>query len=142
MKKFLFLLIAIAFLTAACGSDQTEDKPTTDTATTPTESSSEENAAISLISPQDGALPMGDAEIVVEAIDPESKQPIPLEDLQVNLSMAMDEMEPMTTMTKIEPGAQPGHYKIMTNLGMAGMWTMEVESGDRAEKATFNLDVK
>ena len=87
---------------------------------------------------------MGDAELVLQVIDPATNEPVAVDDLQVDLSMPMDGMEPMTTMAIVEPGEETGQYKVMTNLGMEGMWMMEVTSADAAMpgEATFNLDVK
>lgn len=149
MKKLLLLVITISFLTTACnGGNQAESEPATDAATAPTaettESSAQSEVAIALVSPEDGSVPMGDAELVVEVIDPTTNEPVAVENLQVNLSMAMDGMEPMTTMTKVEPGTQPGRYKVMTNLGMEGTWMMEVKSADpmMPGQETFNIEVK
>lgn len=146
MKKVLFLLVPVVFLTAACGGGNQADSAAVDTAapTVETAAPSEGGVAITLVSPEDASVPMGDAELVLQVVDPATNDPVAVEDLQVDLSMAMDGMEPMTTMTMVEPGEQPGEYKVMTNLGMEGMWMMEVESADPAMPgvAIFNLDVK
>lgn len=149
MKKRVFILLAVGLLAAACGSpDQAEGEALPDTATAPATdtagSSAGENVDIALVSPEDGTVPMGDAELVVEVIDPATSEPVAVDDLQVDLSMAMDGMEPMTTMAVVEPGEQPGQYKVMTNMGMAGMWTMDVASTDPTMpgEATFDIEVK
>ncbi|WP_346293203.1 FixH family protein [Sphaerothrix gracilis] len=149
MKKVLFLILPLVFLTAACGSaNQAEPEATADTteapATETTEAPAAEGVAIALVSPEDGSVPMGDAELVLQVADSATNEPVEVEDLQVDLSMGMDGMEPMTTMAVVEPGEEPGQYKVMTNLGMQGMWMMEVTSADAAMpgEATFELDVK
>ena len=149
MKKLLLLLVAVGLLSAACsGSNQAENEsatvPETDPTTEVGEPSSEGGVAIAFVSPDPNAVPMGDAEIILEVTDSSTNEPVAIEDLQINLSMEMDGMEPMTTMTQIELDDQPGRYRVMTNLGMAGMWTMEVASADPAMpgEATFNIDVK
>lgn len=149
MKKVLFLILPLVFLTAACGSaNQAEPEVTADTTEAPTAETTEapaadEGVAIALVSPEDGSVPMGDAELVLQVVDPATNEPVEVEDLQVDLSMEMDGMEPMTTMAIVEPGEEPGQYKVMTNMGMEGMWMMEV-TADAAMpgEATFNLDVK
>ncbi|MEO0490469.1 MAG: FixH family protein [Cyanobacteria bacterium J06659_2] len=149
MKKILFLILPLVFLTAACGSaNQAEPEATADTTEAPTTETTEtpaaEGVAIALVSPENGSVPMGDAELVLQVVDPATNEPVEVEDLQVDLSMEMDGMDPMTTMAIVEPGEEPGQYKVMTNMGMEGMWMMEVTSADAAMpgEATFNLDVK
>ncbi|MBE9135700.1 FixH family protein [Nodosilinea sp. LEGE 07088] len=147
MKKLFFLLIPVVFFTAACGgSNQAESEPAADMApmTESAATPADEGVAISLVSPEDAALPMGDAELVLQVMDPATGDPVAVENLQVDLSMSMDGMEPMTTMALVEPGEETGQYKVMTNLGMQGMWMMEVTSADPAMQgeATFNLEVK
>ncbi|MEB3355286.1 MAG: FixH family protein [Synechococcales bacterium] len=153
MKKLLFLLVTVSLLTAACsGGNQAESEPATDAATAPatemptetTESAAEGGVAIALLSPEDGSAPMGDAELVLQVVDPATNEPVEVADLQVDLSMSMDGMAPMTTMAIVEPGEGPGQYVVKTNLGMEGTWTMEVKSTDATMpgEATFDLKVK
>ena len=137
MKKILFWVLPLVLLTAACGNANQAETDTTDTAETaaaetaaPTAET--EGVAIALVSPEDGSVPMGDAELVLQVIDPATNEPVEVEDLQVDLSMPMDGMEPMTTMAVVESEAEAGQYKVMTNLGMEGMWIMEVKSADAA----------
>lgn len=149
MKKVLFLLVPMIFLTVACGgSNQADSDPAADTAADPatetTDIPASEGVDIALVSPENASLPMGDAELLLQVVDPTTGEPIAVEDLQVDLSMKMDGMEPMSTMSVVEPGDEPGQYKVMTNLGMAGMWTMEVQSADSVMpgEATFELEVQ
>jgi hypothetical protein len=149
MRKILFLMLPLVFLTAACGNANQAETDTPDTAETPAAETTaptaeSEGVAIALVSPEDASVPMGDAELVLQVVDPATNEPVEVENLQVDLSMEMDGMEPMTTMAIVEPGEETGQYKVMTNLGMEGMWMMEVTSADAAipGKATFNLDVK
>ena len=155
MKKILLALFAtVGLLSAACTGDtpassdvssETAPEATTEqvpeaTANSPTEG----GIAISLISPNPDAIPMGDAELVVEVTDAATNEPVTVETLNIDLSMAMGDMEPMTTMAIVEPGTEPGQYTVKTNMGMAGMWMMKVESADAAMPgtATFDLEVK
>ncbi|MEQ9359789.1 FixH family protein [Coleofasciculus chthonoplastes] len=149
MKKLLLLVLTISVLTTACSSaNQVESEVETDAATAPTTetmaSSAENDVIITMVSPEDGTVPMGDAEFVVEVIDPATNEPVAVEDLQVDLSMEMEDMEPMTAMTKVEPDTQPGRYKVMTNMGMTGKWMMAVKSNDPAMSGqeTFDIEVK
>lgn len=147
MKKHWFLLIAVGLLAAACGSPEQAEGESADTATAPaaeTEASPASDVDIELVSPEDGTVPMGDAELVVQVVDPATSEPVAVDDLNVDLSMEMDGTEPMTTMAVVEPGEDPGQYSVMTNMGMAGMWTMEVASTDpeMPGEATFDIEVK
>ncbi len=149
MKKLLFLLVTVSLLTAACsGGNQAESEPATDAATAPAtetaESSDEGGVAIALITPEDATVPMGDAELVLQVVDPATNEPVEVETLEVDLSMPMDDMDDMTAMAVVEPAEEPGQYLVKTNLGMEGLWIMEVKSADAAMpgEATFNLDVK
>ena len=47
-------------------------------------------------------------------------------------------------MVKVEPGTETGQFKVVTNLGMEGMWIVEAASTDPTKPgaATFNIDVK
>ncbi|MGB3612402.1 MAG: FixH family protein [Elainellaceae cyanobacterium] len=146
MKKRLFLLIAVGFL-AACGGTNQAEGDAADTATAPAADAASPASGevdIALVSPDDGTVPMGDAALVLQVVDPATNEPVAVDGLQVDLSMAMDGMEPMTTMAVVEPGEQPGQYNVMTDMGMAGMWTMAVESSDPAMpgEATFDIEVK
>ena len=148
MKKVLLLLAAVGLLSTACGNANQAETSAPDAAPAPatetTEAAESEGVEIALVTPEDATVPMGDTEMVLQVVDPATNEPVEVENLEVDLSMPMDGMDPMTTMAVVEPGAEPGQYKVMTNLGMEGMWIMEVKSADAAMpgEATFNLDVK
>jgi hypothetical protein len=148
MKKTLFLLAAVGLLSTACGNANQAEMEATDTADAPVtetiEVAESEGVAIALVTPEDATVPMGDAELVLQVVDPATNEPVEVENLEVDLSMPMDGMDPMTTMAIVEPGEEPGQYMVKTNLGMEGMWIMEVKSADAMMpgEATFNLDVK
>lgn len=150
MKTFLLsCILTIGLLATACGNESSvNNQKTSDSAPsaaeTTTPPATKDGVAISLISPDPKAVPMGDTELILEVTNSETREPMKIEDLKVDLTMDMGEMEPMTAMALVEPDAQPGQYRIVTNLGMAGMWMMEVESADPTMpgKATFDLEVK
>ncbi|WP_204137624.1 FixH family protein [Halomicronema sp. CCY15110] len=148
MKKVLLLLAVVGLLSTACGSANQAETEAPDAAAAPaaetTEAAASAGVAIALITPEDASVPMGDAELVLQVVDPATNEPVAVENLEVDLSMPMDGMDPMTTMAVVEPGAEAGQYKVMTNLGMEGMWMMTVKSADAAMpgEAVFNLDVK
>ncbi|MEQ8959762.1 MAG: hypothetical protein RLP02_17865, partial [Coleofasciculus sp. C2-GNP5-27] len=88
MKKLLLLVLTISVFTTACSSgNQAETEVETDAATAPTTetmaSSAENDVIITMVSPEDGTVPMGDAEFIVEVIDPATNEPVAVEDLQV-----------------------------------------------------------
>lgn len=151
MKKVLLVLAAVGLLSTACGNANQADTEATDAAAAPAtettdaaEAPAGEGVAIALVTPEDATVPMGDAELVLQVVDPATNEPVEVENLEVDLSMPMEGMDDMTTMAIVEPGEEPGQYMVKTNLGMEGMWIMEVKSADAAMpgEATFNLDVK
>jgi len=148
MKKVLLVLAAVGLLSTACGSAEQAETAAPDAAEAPvtetTEVAESEGVAIALVTPEDATVPMGDAELVLQVVDHATDEPVEVENLEVDLSMPMEGMDPMTTMAVVEPGAEAGQYMVKTNLGMEGMWIMEVKSADAMMpgEATFNLDVK
>lgn len=151
MKKVLFVLAAVGLLSTACGNANQAETEATDAAAAPAtettdaaEAPAGEGVAIALVTPEDATVPMGDAELVLQVVDPATNEPVEVESLEVDLSMPMEGMDDMTTMAIVEPGDEPGQYRVKTNLGMEGMWIMEVKSADAMMpgEATFNLDVK
>lgn len=151
MKKVLLVLAAVGLLSTACGNANQADTEATDAAAAPATETTDaaaapagEGVAIALVTPEDATVPMGDAELVLQVVDPATNEPVEVENLEVDLSMPMEGMDDMTTMAVVEPGEEPGQYMVKTNLGMEGLWIMEVKSADAAMpgEATFNLDVK
>lgn len=92
---------------------------------------------IHLVSPESGEVPMGDAEIVVH-VDKDNLTP---DDVSVEVSMPMEGQEDMTSLALVESGDQAQEFKIKTNFGMAGPWTVSVKAKD-AEPATLAFNVK
>lgn len=158
-KNFLVIAI-VSTLLVACGANSDEQAPPSssngsDTSTTQPEATAEGNTDgqdhsemsatdsaqvsedIHLVSPESGELPMGDAEIVVH-IEQENLTP---EDVSADVLMPMAGEEDMTALAIVEPGAETKQFKIKTNFGMAGSWTMEVKAKG-AEPATLAFDVK
>lgn len=151
MKKVLLVLAAVGLLSTACGNANQAETEAPDAAAAPATETTEaveapagEGVAIALVTPADATVPMGDAELVLQVVDSTTNEPVAVENLEVDLSMPMDDMDPMTAMAVVEPGEEPGQYMVKTNLGMEGLWIMEVKSADAAMpgEATFNLDVK
>lgn len=161
MKKLLLSLTAASvFVTGCAGASSPE--ATTSEATPVTEetvaddkaamggmedmegmeSTSEGNVDIALVSPD--AIPMGDAELVVAVKDAATGEPVTTDNLTVEIFMAMDGMEPMTTEAEISPDDEPGQYKVITYLGMAGMWAINttVDEGEQQGKAHFMFEAQ
>lgn len=78
--------------------------------------------------------------------DGESGDPIAIapENLDVNLTMPMKNMAPMSAKVEVEPADKPGEFKINTFLGMKGDWTLEatVTDAEQAGKARLSLPAK
>jgi hypothetical protein len=72
----------------------------------------------------------GGAELTLEIRDPDTQEPLPVEDVTIDVTMPMPNMAPMTTMVQIEPTGQPGRFQVRTHFGMAGEWQIKVEVSD------------
>jgi hypothetical protein len=68
--------------------------------------------------------------LVLEVRDPDTQEPLPVEDVAVDVTMPMPNMAPMTTMVQLEPAGQPGRFQVKTHFGMAGEWQIKVEVND------------
>lgn len=160
MKKFI---LAIAFagtlLLASCGAKETATTPSSNTATADSTGDMAQEIMdgdmagmdhsqmdgmeakasddISLVSPSEEAVPMGDAELVVEI----AGDSVTTDDVMVEVSMPMEGEEPMTSMAIVEPGDAADKFKIKTNFGMVGPWSVHVMAKE-ADPATFVFDVQ
>ncbi len=92
---------------------------------------------IHLVSPEADAFPMGDAELVVHI----AKEGLAAEDVMVEVAMPMEGEETMTAMAIVEAGEGEQEFKIKTNFGMAGSWTVHVMAPD-AEPATLAFNIQ
>lgn len=92
---------------------------------------------IHLVSPEAEALPMGDAELVVHI----AQDGLAADDVRVEVAMPMEGEEMMTAMAIVEAGDGEQEFKIKTNFGMAGPWTVHVMAPD-AEPATLAFNVQ
>ncbi len=147
MIKLLPLLLTLSLFTIACSTPETEAQTETqaETASTTTSGQQTENATINLVSPNSQEpVKMGENQLIVEVIDPQTQKPVAVENLDVNVSMPMEGEEDMTSMAKVEPDAQPGRYKINTNFGMKGKWNVVTQVKDPKVngQANYTFDVK
>ena len=149
MKKLFFSLLAVGVVAAGCASGPTTDETATEpnaAETTDTTadgmaemddmaemaSSSEGDYEFTLMSPEQMAS--GDAEILFAVADAETGEPVETENLTVEVYMPeMEDMEKMSAESEVEPGSEPGTYKVKTYLGMAGPWVTHavVEEGEK-----------
>ena len=159
MKKLFLAIALVSTLLFSCSTQSGEQATeTSDSAEAPTEqakSKSDGNKEgmdhsqtsgtdqankskdIHLVSPKSVEVPMGDAELVVR-VEKESVTP---DDVSVQVSMPMEGEADMTSMAIVEPGDKAQEFKIKTNFGMAGPWTVQVKAKD-AEPATLAFEVK
>ncbi|MEO1209744.1 MAG: efflux RND transporter periplasmic adaptor subunit [Cyanobacteria bacterium J06638_20] len=93
--------------------------------------SNQGNVEVSIVEPDPTkSFPSGSAELVLEVRDPNTQEPLPVEDVAVDVTMPMPNMAPMTTMVQLEPADQPGQFLVKTHFGMAGEWQIKVEVND------------
>ncbi len=101
---------------------------------------SEGNTTIELISPQKAGD--GDNQIVLEAQDAKTKQPVKVDNLEVSVTMAMKNSTPMSTEVEVRPDGQPGRFKVNAYLGMSGKWEVNAKVKDKTRigRNSFTLD--
>ncbi|MEB3355287.1 MAG: efflux RND transporter periplasmic adaptor subunit [Synechococcales bacterium] len=93
--------------------------------------SSQGNVAVAIVSPDPAqGFPSGGAELLLEIRDPDTQEPLAVEDVVVDITMPMPNMAPMTTMVQLEPADQPGQFQVKTHFGMVGEWQIKVEVKD------------
>lgn len=143
MKKLLILILPLSFLIFACSSpsneSQNQSEVTPETEVTIAESGKE--VTVALVSPQ-GDIPMGDAELILEVQDTASGEVIAVENIDVSSTMPMEGEEPMISKVEIEPGDNPGQFKIKTNFGMAGTWNLEATVQDAQYQGSNQIIVQ
>ncbi|OAB62893.1 efflux transporter periplasmic adaptor subunit [Leptolyngbya valderiana BDU 20041] len=86
----------------------------------------------------------GSAEFVLEVRDPETQDPLAVEEVTVDITMPMPNMAPMTTLVDVEPTGRPGQFRVETHFGMAGEWhiAVEVNEGDRTGQTLTIVSVE
>ena len=143
MKKLLILILPLSFLIFACSSpsneSQNQSEVTPESEVTIAESGKE--VTVALVSPQ-GDIPMGDAELILEVQDTASGEVIAVENIDVSSTMPMEGEEPMISKVEIEPGDNPGQFKIKTNFGMAGTWNLEATVQDAQYQGNNQITVE
>jgi multidrug efflux pump subunit AcrA (membrane-fusion protein) len=89
------------------------------------------NVEVAIVEPDSPqSFKSGGAELTLEIRDPDTQEPLPVEDVTIDVTMPMPNMAPMTTMVQIEPTGQPGRFQVRTHFGMAGEWQIKVEVSD------------
>ncbi|MGB5975352.1 MAG: efflux RND transporter periplasmic adaptor subunit [Nodosilinea sp.] len=93
--------------------------------------SSQGSVDVAIVSPDPAkSFKSGSADLTLEVRDPNTQEPLPVEDVAVDITMPMANMAPMTTMVQLEPATQPGQFLVKTHFGMAGDWHLKVEVND------------
>ncbi len=98
---------------------------------------------VRLVSPQD-SVKKGSAQLILEVQDIKTNQPLAVKNLDVNVTMPMKNMPPMTSMVEVQPDSQPGRFKVDTHFGMKGKWEIKVKVKDPKHQGqnNFNLNVQ
>lgn len=101
------------------------------------------DARVRLVSPQD-SVKKGSAQIILEVQDIKTNQPLAVKNLDVNVTMPMKNMPPMTSMVEVQPDSQAGRFKVDTHFGMKGEWEIKVKVKDPKHQGqnNFNLNVQ
>lgn len=151
MKKVLWAIALLSTVLVACSTNSSE--PTRQGMESPSEMAKDKgdmdhsnmsdgvvaqaSKDIHLVKPENSEVPMGDVELVVH-VDKDNLQP---EDIAVEVSMPMAGEEDMTALAIVEPGDAAQEFKIKTNFGMAGPWSVKVGAKD-AEPTILAFTVK
>ncbi|MEO0855182.1 MAG: FixH family protein, partial [Cyanobacteria bacterium J06648_11] len=101
--------------------------------------------AVAIVSPDPSrGLRLGGAELMLEVRDPTTQTPLAVEDVEVDVTMPMPNMAPMTTMVDVAPGDRPGQFQVNTHFGMAGEWqiAVKVNDPDRAAQTSISVPVQ
>lgn len=99
------------------------------------------NTQIKLVSSQGKAVP-GDNQLVVEVQDSKTGKPVPVEGLEVSVTMPMKNASPMSTDVEVKRDPKPGRFQVNTYLGMRGTWdvTAKVKDSSRQGTGSFTLN--
>ncbi|WP_346293695.1 efflux RND transporter periplasmic adaptor subunit [Sphaerothrix gracilis] len=93
--------------------------------------SSQGDVEIAIVEPDSTkSFKSGGADLLIEIRDPDTQEPLPVEDVAVDVTMPMPNMAPMTTMVQFEPTGQPGRFQVKTHFGMVGEWHIKVDVND------------
>jgi hypothetical protein len=93
--------------------------------------SSQGNVEVAIVEPDSPkSFKSGSTDLLLEIRDPDTQEPLPVEDVTVDVTMPMPNMAPMTTMVQFEPTGQPGRFQVKTHFGMVGEWHIKVEVND------------
>ena len=96
---------------------------------------------IQLVSPDNNAVAMGDAQLVIEVKDAQG-QPLDVKDLEMSASMPMKNMAPMSAPVEVQPDGEPGRFKADTYLSMKGDWTITAQVKDPKNEGKQKFTVK
>ena len=96
---------------------------------------------IQLVSPDNNAVAMGDAQLVIEVKDAQG-QPLDVKNLEMSASMPMKNMAPMSAPVEVQPAGEPGRFKADTYLSMKGDWTITAQVKDPKNKGKQEFTVK
>ena len=96
---------------------------------------------IQLVSPDNNAVAMGDAQLVIQIKDAQG-QPLDIKDLEMSASMPMKNMAPMSALVEVQPDGEPGRFKADTYLSMKGDWTITAQVKDSKNKGKQEFTVK
>ena len=96
---------------------------------------------IQLVSPDNNAVAMGDAQLVIEVRDAQG-QPLDIKELEMSASMPMKNMAPMSAPVEVQPDGKTGRFKADTYLSMKGDWTITAQVKDPQNKAKQEFTVK
>ncbi|WP_264325286.1 efflux RND transporter periplasmic adaptor subunit [Romeriopsis navalis] len=103
------------------------------------------NVVIELVSPTaQEQVKAGAAELTLQVLDKQSKSPIPVKQLDVDVTMPMKNMAPMTTMVDVKALPKPGQFRVKTHFGMKGDWIIktQIKTSEHSGRKQFTLTAR
>lgn len=104
----------------------------------------EGNVSIQLVSPKSNIVKAGTEALILQVVDATSQSPVAVNQLDVEVTMPMKNMAPMTTIVDLKVLPEPGRFRVKTHFGMKGDWIIktQVKDSDHQGRAQFKVTAK
>ncbi|KAI9129919.1 efflux RND transporter periplasmic adaptor subunit [Acaryochloris sp. CCMEE 5410] len=99
------------------------------------------NVSIQLVRPKTKTVKAGTEELILQVVDADTLSPLAIKQLEVDVTMPMKNMAPMTAMVDLKALPEPGKFRVKTHFGMKGDWVIkaQVKDAEHLGRAQFKL---
>lgn len=97
------------------------------------------DVSINLVSPSE--VKIGDAEFIFKVINSKNQKSVQVQELEIEATMPMKNMAPMTAKVEVKSDSKPGQFKAETFLGMKGKWIISVDIKDKNYQGEKEFDI-